>query len=73
MEQDYTMEAEWELENLVGMLDSWSATHRAREETKHDPIPAVAALLSVIWGDRKTKRTVHWPLKLYAFRFNSTP
>lgn len=73
LEQDYTMEAEWELENLVGMLDSWSTTHRAWEETKHDPIPAVAALLSVIWGDRKTKRTVRWPLKLHAFRFNSTP
>jgi hypothetical protein len=55
------------------MLDSWSATHRAWEETKHDPIPAVAALLSVIWGDRETKRTVRWPLKLHAFRFNSTP
>ncbi|GAB5562001.1 MAG: class I SAM-dependent methyltransferase [Synoicihabitans sp.] len=71
-EEDHVMTTEWELENLVGMLDSWSATHRAREETKHDPIPAVAALLNVIWGDRKTKRTVRWPLKLHAFRFNSS-
>ncbi len=73
MAKNFVMEAEWELENLVGMLDSWSATHRAREETKHDPIPTVAALLSVIWGDRRTKRTVRWPLKLHAFRFNSSP
>lgn len=72
LEKDFTMQTEWELENLVGMLDSWSATHRARKETKHDPIPSVAALLSVIWGDRKTKHTVRWPLKLHAFRFNTS-
>lgn len=72
LERDLTMNSTWKLENLVGMLDSWSATHRAREQSGHDPIPAVAGLLSVVWDRDKPTMPVRWPLKLHAFRFNST-
>jgi SAM-dependent methyltransferase len=70
--KDFLMTTTWRLENLVGMLDSWSATHRAREETGHDPIPAVAGLLSVVWDRDQRELPVRWPLKLHAFRFNRT-
>ncbi len=70
LEQEFEMTARWRLANLVGMLDSWSATHRAREQTGHDPIPAVAGLLSVVWEHDQSDMPVCWPLKLHAFRFN---
>lgn len=73
LEQDFAMTTTWRLENLVGMLDSWSASHRAREQTDHDPIPAVAGLLSVVWDRNKSEMPVRWPLKLHAFRFNPVP
>lgn len=71
LEEGFTMEAEWSVDQLIGMLDSWSATHRAQEETGHDPLPAAASLLKVIWGSESTKEIVRWPLKVHAFRFNS--
>lgn len=70
--QDFTMTATWTVEHLIGMLDSWSATHRARQETGHDPLPAAAGLLRVVWGSEANALPVQWPLKVHAFRFNST-
>lgn len=72
LERDFTMTATWTVDHLIGMLDSWSATHRARQETGHDPLPAAAGLLRVVWGDDVKTLPVQWPLKLHAFRFNST-
>jgi len=71
LERDLAMTTAWRLQDLVGMLDSWSATHRAREQTGHDPLPAVAGLLSVVWERDKTILPVRWPLRLHAFRFNT--
>lgn len=71
LQRDLEMTTSWRLQDLVGMLDSWSATHRAREQTGHDPIPAVAGLLSVVWERDKPTLPVRWPLRLHAFRFNS--
>jgi SAM-dependent methyltransferase len=69
---DLEMHSRWKLTQIVGMLDSWSATHRAREQSGHDPLPAVANLLSVVWERDQEEMLVRWPLKLHAFRFNSS-
>lgn len=71
LQLDLEMHSHWRLEQVVGMLDSWSATHRAREQSGHDPLPAVANLLSIVWEHDQGEMLVRWPLKLHAFRFSS--
>ncbi len=73
LNRDFTMTTCWTVDHLIGMLDSWSATHRARKETGHDPLPAAAGLLKVVWGTEAKELPVQWPLKVHAFRFNSPP
>lgn len=65
-----TMSADWTVEQLIGLLDSWSATHRARMATGTDPLSATAIRLRTAWG-AATARPVTWPLILHAFRFHA--
>ncbi len=60
----FTLEAEWELADLIGMLGTWSATQRCREITGEEPIEAVADALKRAWGPAETVRKVTWPLNL---------
>ena len=66
---DFTMTATWNVDQLIGTLDSWSATHRCRQATKHDPLPATAALVRAVWGPSPTTRDVTWPLHVHAWRW----
>ena len=64
----FEMHAEWNVEQLIGMLDSWSATHRARAATKTDPLASLIPQLHTAWGT-STLRSVSWPLVIRVFRF----
>jgi len=67
------MTAHWNVDRLIGMLDSWSATHRARAQTGHDPLPATATRLRSAWPNHNLTLPVEWPLKVHAFRFTPSP
>jgi SAM-dependent methyltransferase len=54
--------ADMALEDVLGYLESWSATQRHRERTGQDPIEAIRADLAATWGDSQTVRVVEWPL-----------
>jgi len=58
--------ADWNLEQLVGYLRSWSSTQRFIAATNRNPLDQIASDLEKAWGDpEKTKRIV-WPLILRA-------
>lgn len=59
------MTASWDLDEVMGYLDTWSAVHRYRRETGADPLPAVRRELAPMWGG---KRTVRFPLTVLAGR-----
>jgi hypothetical protein len=58
------MRADWDLEHLVGYLDTWSAVRIYREQRGHDPLPALDADLARLWGRRDRLRPLEFPLEL---------
>lgn len=64
----FEMRAEWNVDQLIGMLDSWSATHRARAAMPTDPLTPLIPRLRSRWGSPPT-RPITWPLVMRVFRF----
>jgi len=62
----FEMVAEWNAENLLGYLRTWSATQRFMAAEKRDPLDEVRADLVSAWG-AETRR-VTWPLTMKAGR-----
>lgn len=60
------MRARWDLDQVLGYLDTWSAVNRYRRATGADPLPLVRRELAAAWGDGA--RTVRFPLTLLAGR-----
>jgi hypothetical protein len=61
---NFEMQADWELGQLVGFLDSWSATRRYQKERGQTPINMIGQNLSELWGDPGQLRQIRWPLFL---------
>ena len=58
----FVMESEWSLDQLVGFMDSWSATQKYRKQNGRHPVEEIWDELSNDWQDEKEKRIVRWPL-----------
>jgi SAM-dependent methyltransferase len=58
----FAMETRWDLGQLTGFLDSWSATQKYREQKETHPLEEVWEELSSDWMDEKEKRLMRWPL-----------
>jgi len=56
------METEWDLGQLAGFLNSWSATQKYREQNGKHPLEDIWGEFSDNWKDEKEKRLVRWPL-----------
>lgn len=56
--------AEWDLHQLTGFLESWSAAQRYRAEHKHNATRVVWPELLESWGDAQRRRPIQWPLYL---------
>ncbi|WP_221031096.1 class I SAM-dependent methyltransferase [Actomonas aquatica] len=63
----FAMTATWTLDQLIGQLDSWSATHRARQATGNDPLAPIVPELRAAWAEAP-QRPITWPLPFHAFR-----
>lgn len=61
---DFTMEARWTLDHLLGYLATWSAVTRARKQVGIDPLAGIEADLRRRWGEPLDYRRVIWPLSL---------
>jgi ubiquinone/menaquinone biosynthesis C-methylase UbiE len=60
----FEMTAQWNLDQLVGYLRTWSATQRFMAATQRDPLEEIADKLRNAWGETKQTRRVIWPLTL---------
>jgi ubiquinone/menaquinone biosynthesis C-methylase UbiE len=60
----FSMEQHWTMNQLLGYVGTWSATHRFREANAEDPVKQLAQELVPRWGDTRLTRCVSWPLTL---------
>ncbi|HSL46847.1 MAG TPA: class I SAM-dependent methyltransferase [Anaerolineales bacterium] len=58
----FEMEINWNLNQLAGFLDSWSATQRYKAQKGHHPLELIWDQLLAAWGDENKIRPVRWPL-----------
>jgi SAM-dependent methyltransferase len=62
----FEMQADWDLDSVLGYLGTWSAVRRAAIRTRRDPLAVLAAPLQNAWGEGM--RRVRWPLVLRVHR-----
>lgn len=60
------METQWQLENLLGYLGTWSAVKRYTKGIGKDPIALCHDDFASAWGDPEAERQVSWPLTVHA-------
>lgn len=60
----FTMQIEWNLEQLIGYLGTWSAVKEYGRIRGEDSLKDTVALLKEVWGDPYLKKSVSWPLAL---------
>jgi len=58
----FVMEDEWDLGQLTGFLDSWSATQKYLAQKGKHPVNEIWDELSSYWTKEKEKRLIRWPL-----------
>jgi ubiquinone/menaquinone biosynthesis C-methylase UbiE len=62
----FTHIEEWNLEQFVRYLRTWSATARYIQQKGADPVDEVWDALAAAWGEPERVRTVAWPIYLRA-------
>jgi SAM-dependent methyltransferase len=60
----FEMEAHWDLDHLIGFLDSWSATRPHQRRHGRHPAEAIRDDLRAAWGAPDRRRTLRWPISL---------
>lgn len=70
MPPEFSMEADWILDHLLGYLNTWSATQTAIRLEGANPIDLIRAELREAWGHVEMKRQIRWPLFVRIGRIN---
>jgi ubiquinone/menaquinone biosynthesis C-methylase UbiE len=60
----FTMEYQWNMHDLIGYLETWSATQQYKEKNGTNPIDQIRENLQHAWGDPEEQKRVVWPLYL---------
>ena len=58
----FHMEAEWDLQDLMGFIASWSATQKYLQDQGKDALDGVMRELQAKWGKENQVRSIKWPL-----------
>ncbi len=61
---EFYMKAEWDMNDLIGYLYTWSATQLCQRKNEQNPIDIVRRALARAWGPETTRQTVRWPIYL---------
>lgn len=61
----FTMQQQWNLSQLLGYLDTWSAVQLYKQQ-RGNPLEALLPALSRAWGDPQQSHNVSWPLHFLA-------
>ena len=65
-----TIEASWNLFELVGYLDTWSAVRALEKQAGPAPLESLRRELTEVWGDAGARHRVQWPLALRVGRID---
>ena len=60
----FEMTAQWNLDHLLGYLQTWSSTQQFIAAKGSDPLEQIIEGLRAAWGDSQQTRNVTWPLVL---------
>jgi SAM-dependent methyltransferase len=63
---DLAIEAQWDFNQLLGYLRTWSAVQCWEHQHDRDPVAEIAPALREAWGDSNQPRIVRWPLHFLA-------
>ncbi len=55
---------QWDLDNLIGYIGTWSAVQRYKRVTGADPLSALRAEIAPFWPAPAATKPVTWPLHL---------
>lgn len=64
---EFSMAADWTLDELLGYVGTWSAVNRYRASQGHDPAAMLVEQLEAGWP-RGERRRIRWPLTVRAGR-----
>lgn len=64
----FDMYSHWNLRQLIGYLNTWSAVKQYESVKQHNPIELIFQELATAWGDGEQERPVRWPLALRIWR-----
>jgi SAM-dependent methyltransferase len=59
----FVLETDWDLEEVVGYLATWSAVQRYKDRVGQDPLPDLRPRLAASWPSGGTRR-LSWPIHL---------
>jgi ubiquinone/menaquinone biosynthesis C-methylase UbiE len=60
----FSMKQHWSMDQVLGYVGTWSATHAFRKARREDPVQELAKELIPRWGDSLLTLPVSWPLSL---------
>ncbi len=60
----FAMQSLWTRQQLLGYLQTWSATARYVDEVGVDPVEALGRQLDPLWKDTDPARGISWPMAL---------
>ena len=61
----FAITIEWNLQQVLGYMGTWSAVQYYKEQNNHDPVEKLAEQLTAVWGNPEQPRTVTWPIHLH--------
>lgn len=61
---EFSMQAEWDLHQLTGFIDSWSAAQRYQAVHGQPATLSIWPALVEAWGDPEQRKRIRWPLYL---------
>ncbi|MGE5209369.1 MAG: class I SAM-dependent methyltransferase [Alphaproteobacteria bacterium] len=59
---NFEMTVDWNLDQLVGYLQTWSSTQRFITANGSDPLEEISNDLVSVWGTPEQTRNIRWPL-----------
>lgn len=62
------IEMDWNLAQLIGYLNTWSAVKAAHKALGVNPVDALTQQLAEQWGDPANRKRITWPLTIRAGR-----
>ncbi|MHB8534281.1 MAG: class I SAM-dependent methyltransferase [Sulfuricaulis sp.] len=61
---EFHMKAEWNLDEFMGYLHTWSATQRFQQKNEQNPLDMIRRALVGAWGAPNARLAVRWPIYL---------